>query len=163
MNRCCRHSIKGRPFVFSCFQFNMILGTKSVILQSKLKKKLIYTWAFKLNPYKLTDVVLILPLSLFSIYCSGEFTIHGLWPQYSSGGYPQSCAPNNKFSTSNLQQTLLNQMSCEWVSYTGTNAGFWSYEWGKHGTCALSLFPTQQDYFNAAITTNNKYEVTVSC
>jgi ribonuclease T2 len=51
-------------------------------------------------------------------------------------------------------------MSCEWVSYTGTNAGFWSYEWGKHGTCALSLFPTQQDYFNASISLNNQYEAT---
>ena len=44
------------------------------------------------------------------------------------------------------------------VSYTGSNAGFWSYEWGKHGTCALPLLPTQQDYFNAAISLNNKYE-----
>ena len=53
-------------------------------------------------------------------------------------------------------------MQCEWVSYTGTNAGFWSYEWGKHGTCALILFPTQEDYFSAAINLNNKYEATVS-
>lgn len=51
-------------------------------------------------------------------------------------------------------------MGCEWVSYTGTNAGFWSYEWGKHGTCALSLFPTQEDYFDASIDLNNKYEAT---
>lgn len=90
----------------------------------------------------------------------GEFTIHGLWPQYSSGGYPQSCDPFDKFSTSNLEQQLLNQMACEWVSYTGTNSGFWSYEWSKHGTCALSLFPTQQEYFDAAITLNNEFEVT---
>lgn len=52
-------------------------------------------------------------------------------------------------------------MACEWVSYTGTNSGFWAYEYGKHGTCATSLFPTQQEYFNAAITLNNQFEVTV--
>ncbi|KAG7668514.1 hypothetical protein KSW81_005279 [Nannochloris sp. 'desiccata'] len=89
-----------------------------------------------------------------------EFTIHGLWPNYASGGYPENCDPSDKFSTKNIPTTLLNQMGCEWVSYTGTNAGFWSYEWGKHGTCALSLFPTQEDYFDASIDLNNKYEAT---
>lgn len=89
-----------------------------------------------------------------------EFTIHGLWPNYASGGYPENCDPSDKFSTNNIPTTLLNQMGCEWVSYTGTNAGFWSYEWGKHGTCALSLFPTQEDYFDASIDLNNKYEAT---
>lgn len=52
-------------------------------------------------------------------------------------------------------------MNCEWVSYTGSNSAFWSYEWSKHGTCALSLFPTQTDYFNATITLNNQYEPNV--
>lgn len=101
------------------------------------------------------------PLS-FPLIFSAEFTIHGLWPNYASGGYPQNCVPSNKFSTNNIDPTLLSQMQCEWVSYTGTNAGFWSYEWSKHGTCALSLFPTQEDYFSAAINLNNKYEATVS-
>lgn len=57
--------------------------------------------------------------------CSAAFTIHGLWPNYANGGYPQDCDPTNKFSTTNLPQPLLNQMSCEWVSYTGSNAAFW--------------------------------------
>ena len=42
------------------------------------------------------------------------------------------------------------------ISYIASDAGFWSYEWGKHGTWALSLFPTQADYFDL----NNKYEAT---
>ncbi len=42
---------------------------------------------------------------------------------------------------------------------TGSNRGFWEYEWDKHGTCAESFFPTQNDYFQAAIEWNNKYEV----
>ena len=49
-------------------------------------------------------------------------------------------------------------MSCEWVSYTGSNQGFWSHEWSKHGTCTLPLFPSQQDYFNSAIQLNNQFE-----
>jgi len=51
-------------------------------------------------------------------------------------------------------------MTCEWVSYTGSNEGFWSYEWDKHGTCAMTLLPTQEDYFDASIDLNNKYEAT---
>lgn len=94
--------------------------------------------------------------------CSSAFTIHGLWPEYSNGGYPEDCNPSNKFSTSQLSQPLLNQMSCEWVSYTGSNSAFWSHEWSTHGTCALSLLPTQEDYFNTTISLNNIYDPNVS-
>lgn len=53
-------------------------------------------------------------------------------------------------------------MSCEWVSYTGKNSDFWSHEWSTHGTCALSLLPTQEDYFNTTIMLNNEYDPNVS-
>lgn len=49
-------------------------------------------------------------------------------------------------------------MSCEWISSSGSNAGFWSYEWNEHGTCALPVLKSQSDYFNAAIDLHNKYE-----
>lgn len=93
-----------------------------------------------------------------SLSCSAAFTIHGLWPEDNNGSYPSNCngAP---FSTNNLPQPLLNQMSCEWVSYTGSNNAFWSYEYGKHGTCALPLFQTQENYFNSTIALNNQYDV----
>jgi hypothetical protein len=93
---------------------------------------------------------------------SAKFTIHGLWPNYANGGYPQDCVPSNTFSAASLPQPLLNQMSCEWVSYTGSNAAFWEYEWGKHGTCALSLLPTQEAFFNTSIALNNQFEANVS-
>lgn len=87
-----------------------------------------------------------------------KFTIHGLWPDSDNGRYPADCNPSNQFSTNNLSQDLLNQLSCEWVSYTGSNYGFWSHEWSKHGTCATSIFPSQQEYFSAAVKLNNNYE-----
>jgi hypothetical protein len=77
-------------------------------------------------------------LTFFFSLFSAEFILHGLWINYANGGYPQNCAPNNKFSSNNLQSTLVSQMNCEWVSYTGSNTDFWSYEWDKHGTCDLS-------------------------
>ncbi|KAL6768824.1 hypothetical protein ACKKBG_A16360 [Auxenochlorella protothecoides x Auxenochlorella symbiontica] len=87
------------------------------------------------------------------------FTIHGLWPQYETGNSPQSCNPNDIFATTNLNQSLINSLACTWVSYTGSNQEFWSYEWSKHGTCSLTLLTTQAEYFGAAVNLNTKYEI----
>lgn len=45
---------------------------------------------------------------------------------------------------------------------TGSNEGFWGSEWAKHGTCALSLFPSQQQYFSTALQLADKYDLDVS-
>lgn len=93
-----------------------------------------------------------------------QFTIHGLWPQYTDG-YPTYCT-DDTFSVNSLEKSTLNQMNCEWDSYTtntnsGSNEGFWAHEWEKHGTCSLTVLPTQEDYFSKALELNDKYDIDV--
>lgn len=77
------------------------------------------------------------------------------------GGYPQYCDSGDSFSTKNLDSSTLNSMDCEWISLTGSNSGFWSHEWSKHGTCSLTVLPTQEDYFSKALLLNSEYDVNV--
>ena len=44
----------------------------------------------------------------------------------------------------------------------GTNEGFWSSEWAKHGTCSLAVLPMQQQYFSTALQLADKYDLDVS-
>jgi ribonuclease T2 len=72
--------------------------------------------------------------------CSGKgygFVLHGLWPQYDAGGYPENCA--TEFDLSN------DAMAKGRTLYPSER--LMQHEWREHGTCsgvdALS-------YFNAA-------------
>jgi ribonuclease T2 len=72
--------------------------------------------------------------------CSGKgygFVLHGLWPQYDSGGYPERC------------QTEL-ELSAEAAAKGRTiypSERLMTHEWQQHGTCSgLSAL----DYFRAA-------------
>ena len=85
-------------------------------------------------------------------YWKNNFTIHGLWPQYDTTGYPSSCT-NEPFNPSIPNEVGLDTMVMRWpdVKYDVNNPNydsFWEHEWTKHGTCSgLS----QYDYFAAAI------------
>jgi ribonuclease T2 len=62
--------------------------------------------------------------------------VHGLWPQYDNGKWPQDCA-----STPPVSSTIVNHMM---PIMPGTS--LIQHEWAKHGTCSgLST----QDYFAA--------------
>ncbi|SEI19227.1 ribonuclease T2 [Pseudomonas asplenii] len=61
--------------------------------------------------------------------CKGKgygFVLHGLWPQYAKGGWPQFCAPLTPLSSAQRQQgrTLF------------PTAKLLEHEWNKHGTCS---------------------------
>lgn len=77
-----------------------------------------------------------------------HFTIHGLWPQYSAGGYPQSCT-KEAFNTTVPYEVGWTDMTNYWpnAQYPESDPNydsFWTHEWSKHGTCSgLS----QSDYF----------------
>ena len=61
--------------------------------------------------------------------CSGKgygFVLHGLWPQYAQGGWPQSCAPQQKLSREERAQGLM----------VFPTAKLLNHEWAKHGTCS---------------------------
>jgi len=89
-------------------------------------------------------------------YWKVNFTIHGLWPQYTTSGYPSSCT-NEEFDMNAIKNIGMNNMIQKWpdVQYSLNNTlydSFWIHEWSKHGTCSgLS----QYDYFNEALKLTN--------
>ena len=82
-------------------------------------------------------------------YWLNHFTIHGLWPQYSTGGYPSDCT-DEPFNSTVLDVIGMDTFNTYWpnVKSAPTDSdydSFWEHEWTKHGTCSgLS----QYDYFN---------------
>ncbi|MGM3173140.1 ribonuclease T2 family protein [Dickeya lacustris] len=54
------------------------------------------------------------------------FVLHGLWPQYTNGGWPESCPP---IATLNAQQRKYGN------TLFPTDA-LLTHEWEKHGTCS---------------------------
>ncbi|XP_010552574.1 PREDICTED: ribonuclease 3-like [Tarenaya hassleriana] len=88
---------------------------------------------------------------------AADFGIHGLWPNYKSGGWPQNCNPDSEFDESQISD-LLSNMQTEWPTLScPSNDGvkFWTHEWTKHGTCAESELD-QHDYFHAALKLKQK-------
>lgn len=85
-------------------------------------------------------------------YWGKDFTLHGLWPQYVSGGYPYDCT-TEAYDPNVPIKIGWDTMTQYWpnVKYVETDPNydsFWEHEWTKHGTCTgLS----QYDYFNSAI------------
>jgi ribonuclease T2 len=60
--------------------------------------------------------------------CGGRgfgFVLHGLWPQKSSGGYPENCPATSQPSSAMVQKTLAFMPSEKLIHH----------EWTKHGTC----------------------------
>lgn len=67
------------------------------------------------------------------------FTIHGLWPQYSTGGYPADCT-DEAFDDSTPQAVGYDNMVKNWPNVQAAEGSadydsFWEHEWSKHGTC----------------------------
>lgn len=72
-------------------------------------------------------------------YWGTNFIVHGLWPQYSTGGYPHDCT-TEPFNTSVPLAIGWDTMTTYWpnvkVAETDpTYDSFWDHEWTKHGTC----------------------------
>jgi ribonuclease T2 len=75
---------------------------------------------------------------------SDQWTEHGLWPDYCSGGFDQFCDKDREHSSiSALLESssphLLSYMNDHWLSLNGDNNHLWAHEWNKHGTCISSL------------------------
>jgi len=86
-------------------------------------------------------------------YWKNNFTIHGLWPQYTSGdGYPSYC-DSEAFDLDVIDEIGWTEMTEKWPNVQSNPNdtdydSFWEHEWDKHGTCIqLSQF----DYFDAAL------------
>jgi ribonuclease T2 len=73
------------------------------------------------------------------------FVLHGLWPQYQRGGWPQNC------STEAADESLVNSMLTIMPS-----PKLVAHEWEKHGTCS-GLSP--KDYFEEASEAFNSVKI----
>ena len=67
--------------------------------------------------------------------CGGRgygFVLHGLWPQFEAGGYPETCASEAKLdeAAAAIGRTLY------------PSARLMQHEWDTHGTCRRSTMPT---------------------
>ena len=85
-------------------------------------------------------------------YWNENFTIHGLWPQYDTTGYPSYCSTES-FDPNVPVEIGWDTMTTYYpdVKYEETDAdydSFWEHEWDKHGTCSEL---SQYDYFQQAI------------
>jgi ribonuclease I len=70
-------------------------------------------------------------------YWKTDFTLHGLWPQYATGGYPQYCTTEpfdpaipNEIGYSTMTEYWPNVQQAEGTSEYDD---FWDHEWTKHG------------------------------
>ncbi|EFJ52050.1 S-like RNase, partial [Volvox carteri f. nagariensis] len=92
-----------------------------------------------------------------------HFTIHGLWPNYSNGSWPQFCTPEDKFDEDQLED-LMDDLEVEWPStfFSSENAEFWEHEWSKHGTCALDIFPSEHSYFGHILKLHWRYDLSAA-
>ncbi len=84
-------------------------------------------------------------------YWKTHFTIHGLWPQYTTGGYPQTCT-TELFDPLVIDVVGWSDLTKYWpdAQYDDKNPDydFWSHEWTKHGTCSGLK---QTDYFQTSV------------
>jgi len=87
---------------------------------------------------------------------STHLVIHGLWPECSTGSYPQNCRPQDAALDPQVIRDLAPEFTKLWPDAKNPDPDptkgmdFYAHEWSKHGTCT-SL--TQHQYFEAAFDT----------
>ncbi|KAG9408621.1 hypothetical protein AC1031_020474 [Aphanomyces cochlioides] len=80
-------------------------------------------------------------------FMSSSLTIHGLWPNYHSGGYPSFCG-GSALTQSDIDQVGADSVAQYWPDVKTGGWTFIANEWKKHGTCS-GLDPAS--YIQAAI------------
>lgn len=84
------------------------------------------------------------------IKTNDTFLIHGLWPTYKNGSWPDNCCYQRQFDDKNVRD-VESRLKEVWKTLftTGSDKSFWTHEWKKHGTCAsfFDPFKGQSNYF----------------
>ena len=65
-----------------------------------------------------------------------KFSIHGLWPTWNNGSWPQYC--NNQTTNYSRLDSILPDLNYHWSDSDQPDWDLWKHEWRKHGTCALN-------------------------
>ncbi|VDM57482.1 unnamed protein product [Angiostrongylus costaricensis] len=83
---------------------------------------------------------------------SPDWSIHGLWPNYKNGSYPQFCDGVPKKFDGKLIEPIERRLSKAWPNLYPTKSArsLWKHEWEKHGTCSQNLRNLSSEllYFN---------------
>ena len=79
---------------------------------------------------------------------NNQFSIHGLWPQYSLNSYPSYCK-EVQFDIDKVKY-LLPELNKYWYSNRSNNDDFWKHEYQKHGSCVFSPI-TEEQYFKKTL------------
>ena len=99
------------------------------------------------------------------VYCSqhpcgghnGAFSIHGLWPTWKNGSWPEYCPPLDNLTVEEIAH-ILPDMQTHWSDKTnGSDTMFWNHEWQRHGTCS-GLTPLV--YFSTGIWLASQQDMT---
>jgi len=90
-----------------------------------------------------------------------KFTIHGLWPEYLAGGWPEFCPSKARVPhfDPDAVADLVPEMQSEWPALVMADGVFWEHEWQRHGSCALSLFGGERAYFSSTLELHKKYDI----
>ncbi len=89
--------------------------------------------------------------------------IHGLWPSYKKGRFPQWCNIDDDIQIEEFPEGLNYNMTNYWVGIDTTNKDFWNHEYNKHGYCYNQKI--NQDvsnynfYFQKAVDIYHHYEL----
>lgn len=82
-----------------------------------------------------------------------KYTIHGWWPEYREGSWPQWCNKTEfKNFTEDSIKPLLTQMNAYWYAcpeWKMKNIDLWTHELNKHGSCITN--ETIIGYFNKTL------------
>lgn len=77
-----------------------------------------------------------------------NYSIHGLWPQYTTKSFPSYCS-NVSFSIEKLNP-IIKELNLYWYSTENKNSDFWKHEYEKHGSC-MGIKLSEYDYFKKTI------------
>ena len=76
--------------------------------------------------------------------------IHGLWPSYENGVFPQWCNIGEDIQIEEFEPELDKIMNDYWLGVYDTNQLFWNHEYNKHGYCynqRLGYNETEYQYY----------------
>jgi ribonuclease T2 len=84
------------------------------------------------------------------VFTNNYFTIHGLWPEYKNGSWPQFCNAS-KFNVTTLDP--INQSLVKYWTDFKNPEQFWSHEYYKHLSCLEEdpIFNNEYTCFNTGL------------
>jgi len=79
--------------------------------------------------------------------------IHGLWPTWRNGSWPENCANSSQPWNATLVDDIIPELTDRWSDDGKIDPHWWEHEWTKHGTCAVGspLISNQLQYFATSL------------